>query len=524
MQRLLPPTNGLYVPPAPGVVAFSSGILLSNITHRVFSAGAVPPPSVGAYITHSFGSQVEMDISFDNGLTWQSCVVGNAPTQVYAINNGADSGDTLYGAQMLQLNLGGGTLPAGVQIRESPTLASAGETRIELTPGGCMIDSFFDIYLEVSTDYGGTWMPASGPLRMELKPDAQLIAPALAPRRVMPMPNGQYLTPGLCQAYANGIVLRDMRHKLFAGWTEPPVFGASLTHTFDSQLDFQLSIDGGVHFYAARAPATMTCTMNNVRGFQGRTTYDTEVTQLDVAGGDLPVGVQIRESPTKASQGGTSSKAGGGGGGRGGGAAISSFFDIFTEVSTDGGGSWSPATNGPAHQELQRIAPVYTYTNNLFPALTGEYISPQQWWAYYANGIVITNVSIRSFTAAIVPPLPGFSTSHAFGSELEFDVSYDGGLTYGHAIAPATCSVQLTCRLGDDGITEYYDTEMTLLSAAGGGLPLNVQIRESPTKASLGRTTMSANGTDNDCDSFFDIFTEVSTDGGMTWMPSSAGP
>ena len=219
--------------------------------------------------------------------------------------------------------------------------------------------------------------------------------------------------------------------------------------------------------------------------------------------------------------------AGGGGGGAGGGAAISSFFDIFTEITTDWGVTWGPATNGPTHMELQRIAPVYTYTNNLIPVLTGEYISPQQWWAYYADGIVITNVSHRSFTAAITPPLPGIATSHTFGATLEFDISYDGGLTYSHASAPDTCGVQITGRLGDDGVTEYYDTEMTQLSVAGGSLMPSVQIRESPTKASLGRITSSAvsGGSGGyQTDSFFDVYTEVSTDGGASWSPTVAGP
>ena len=33
------------------------------------------------------------------------------------------------------------------------------------------------------------------------------------------------------------------------------------------------------------------------------------------------------------------------------------FFDIFTEVSLDGGQSWVPASTGPAHVELVCIAP-----------------------------------------------------------------------------------------------------------------------------------------------------------------------
>jgi hypothetical protein len=526
-QKLLPPVNGLYAPPATSVIAYPGGILISNITHRVFSAGVVPPPALGAEVTHSFNSQVEMDISFDGGLTWQSCVVANAPTQVYAVNSGVDGADTVYGGQALRLDLSGGTLPAGVMIRESPTLASAGETRIETIPGGYMIDSFFDIYLEISTDYGTTYVPASAPLQVELKPDPQLIAPAPAPRTVLPMPNGQYISPTAWhQLYAAGIVIKDIRHKLFTGWMEPPMFGGSQTHTFDSQLDFQLSTDGGVSFHAARAPATMTVSIGNAREFQGRKTYDTEVTQLDVAGGDLPAGVMIRESPTKASKGGTSSMMGGGGGGAGGGAAISSFFDIFTEVTTDGGATWGAATNGPAHMELRRVAPMYPFPNNLLPVLAGQYVSPQQWHAYYANGIVITNVIHRRFTTAITPPPPGFSTSHTFGSQVEMDVSTDGGLRYSHMNAPATVSVQITCRLGNDGVTEYYDTEMTQLSIAGGELPGGVMIRESPTKASLGRTTSSSvlTGGGYQTDSFFDIFTEVSTDGGASWMPSVAGP
>ena len=38
------------------------------------------------------------------------------------------------------------------------------------------------------------------------------------------MPNGQYISPTAWhQLYANGIVIKDIRHKLFTGWMEPPV-------------------------------------------------------------------------------------------------------------------------------------------------------------------------------------------------------------------------------------------------------------------------------------------------------------
>ena len=61
-----------------------------------------------------------------------------------------------------------------------------------------------------------------------------------------------------------------------------------------------------------------------------------------LSGGTLPGGVMVRESPTKASVGRTSVRTD-----TNGAYHISSFFDIFTEVSLDGGNTWSPSTTGP---------------------------------------------------------------------------------------------------------------------------------------------------------------------------------
>jgi hypothetical protein len=55
-------------------------------------------------------------------------------------------------------------------IRESPTLASTGQTSIADLGGGLYrIDSFFDIFTELSVDGGSTWMPATSSVRMDLK-------------------------------------------------------------------------------------------------------------------------------------------------------------------------------------------------------------------------------------------------------------------------------------------------------------------------------------------------------------------
>ncbi len=535
--NLWPPTNGCYTSPQAWWAYYANGVIISNTAWRVFSQGILPPIP-GAPQTHNFNATFEMEISMDTGLTWQSVVVTNVGNTVQVGWNSTVGNEWIYTNNMRAFSASGSGLPAGVKIRQSTMSPSLGQTRIYPTPGGYWISSFFDVYTELSLDNGLTWAPASSPAHVELRPDPALITPAAAPRPVLPMPNGQYMAPlanYTGPAYGNGIMIRNMRHDLFTGWADPPApKGTGQSQTFGLQSDFELSTDGGLSYTAARAPTTMTLCITNTRGFSGwpgslpgRTTYQTEVTQLDISGGDLPAGVRIRESPTKQSKGGISSLAGDGGGGAGGGAAISSFFDIFTEISTDGGLTWAAATNGPVHEELRRVAPVYTFTNSLIPPATGEYVSVQQPWASYADGIVITNLVLGRFSASTLPPLPGLTTSHTFDAQAEFDISYFGGPLYIHASAPVTVTVQITTRPGGDGTTDYYDTELTQFSLSGGTLVAGVRIRESPLRASLGRTTSSAvlgGAGGYQIDSFFDLHTEVTTDNGVTWWPSLAGP
>jgi len=80
------------------------------------------------------------------------------------------------------------------------------------------------------------------------------------------------------------------------------------------------------------------------------------MTSLFLTGGQLPAGMMIRESPTKASTGRSCVSCGGGGGG-GGGCQVSSFFDVFVEISLDNGSTWLPSESGPATMALSPIAP-----------------------------------------------------------------------------------------------------------------------------------------------------------------------
>jgi hypothetical protein len=138
--------------------------------------------------------------------------------------------------------------------------------------------------------------------------------------------------------YAPGIVIKDVRHLRFNSSITPPALGGTSIHTFDSQADFKVSWDGGSTFSPGRAPVTATMKITCISDSGGIAKYNTELLQMDVAGGDLS-GVMIRESPTLASVGGIAIET------LSDGYRIHSFFDIFTELTLDGGVTWYPSTN-----------------------------------------------------------------------------------------------------------------------------------------------------------------------------------
>lgn len=68
-----------------------------------------------------------------------------------------------FETELLQLDLVAGTPLGPVMLRESPTRASTGRASIEETsPGMFHIDSFFDVFVELSLDGGANFLPGTG--------------------------------------------------------------------------------------------------------------------------------------------------------------------------------------------------------------------------------------------------------------------------------------------------------------------------------------------------------------------------
>jgi hypothetical protein len=87
----------------------------------------------------------------------------------------------VFDTEMLSLDLSGGTLPPGVMLRESPTRASLGKTTIRESPtlGSFYVDSFFDVFTELSIDGGQTWTPADVPMHLTGVPEPSSVVLAL---------------------------------------------------------------------------------------------------------------------------------------------------------------------------------------------------------------------------------------------------------------------------------------------------------------------------------------------------------
>ena len=155
-------------------------------------------------------------------------------------------------------------------------------------------------------------------------------------------PDNTLNAPGL-EIYNVGggqVLLRNMEITPHPGAATTPISPVQSPSTFTVSSFFdiftELSTDGGQNWYPASGTALTTIQESGPTSG----TFNTEMTQLDLSGtsaNPLVPFLKLRESPTSASTGQTTITPAGGGEFR-----VSSFFDIFTELSIDGGNTWTP--------------------------------------------------------------------------------------------------------------------------------------------------------------------------------------
>ncbi|MFA5864619.1 MAG: PEP-CTERM sorting domain-containing protein [Phycisphaerae bacterium] len=150
--------------PSGSVTYGETGITLTSIVIDNPSSQIALPSTVDAVADSFFDVFTELTFVGLPGTSGPSTfTMLHSPSGVHYRNtyNGYPVGTPImqYGTEMLSLDISGGSF----MLRESPTLASTGGTTIGGVGGGLYaIDSFFDIFTELSTNGGVTWIPSSG--------------------------------------------------------------------------------------------------------------------------------------------------------------------------------------------------------------------------------------------------------------------------------------------------------------------------------------------------------------------------
>jgi hypothetical protein len=131
-------------------------------------------PAGGPYHVDSF-FDVFTELSVDGGpIVFESFFDVFFDITVTDVDPAAALGS--FQAEIVEMSLVGDVvLPTGVipiLVRESPTYESKGPLTVTDIGGGLYhIDSFFDVFTELSVDGGQTWLEADEPVRLDLVPE-----------------------------------------------------------------------------------------------------------------------------------------------------------------------------------------------------------------------------------------------------------------------------------------------------------------------------------------------------------------
>jgi hypothetical protein len=169
-QQSLPAADAAYHGTVPHRFLGGSAVLTCS-SHGEFTGAVAPPAAPGATVTSDYFA------TFNGQLVLAPPVVAASVTYPLSLRAHMVERITLAGTQgsvrtfdteLVAFELGGSATPAAM-VRESPARASSGRTTITTLAGGQFrIESYYDVWLEISLDGGKTWHPADKAVRMTL--------------------------------------------------------------------------------------------------------------------------------------------------------------------------------------------------------------------------------------------------------------------------------------------------------------------------------------------------------------------
>jgi hypothetical protein len=160
-------TGGTSFPVGPDPIQLVTITARDQFNNPIPNHVALPVPEVSAEVDISLRLSIEFLTS-----TEHDNVVDYGPALVSVSGVSSSPTEGVWQTEILSVDFsssvsgGNGTLT--YSVRESPTLPSLGSHTITELPGGrSLIDSFFDVFFEISID-DGPYVPADGSVRLEL--------------------------------------------------------------------------------------------------------------------------------------------------------------------------------------------------------------------------------------------------------------------------------------------------------------------------------------------------------------------
>ena len=144
----------------------------------------------------------------------------------------------------------------------------------------------------------------------------------------------------------------------------------------------------------------------------------------------------------------------------------------------------------------------------------GVYISPLEYHEYSAMGIVLDDPAHYPHTQGVLRERVGDDELETFDSEFT-------AVEIGQGFGPMSLTGPVVVRTFDRALSTAgtFDTEIVSMSLSGSSPLGPIMIRQDPSRASLGVTDIfDLGGGLYHIDSFFDVFTELSVDGGASWV------
>lgn len=148
-------------------------VTLTCGSHGGFSGSVEPPRRPGATVVSEYAATFTGEVSLappavSAPITHALHVPARMVERITLAT--ARGGTRVFDAEMTALDLQGAGMPAGMRVRESPTQSSTGRYMITRVRHGWRVESFYDVWLDVSLDEGQSWHAAQAPVRMWLMP------------------------------------------------------------------------------------------------------------------------------------------------------------------------------------------------------------------------------------------------------------------------------------------------------------------------------------------------------------------